>query len=515
MARNFFALFLLPLLSHFLGVASATDCSVPDYTKLDCGFTNVDQSSCQAAGCCWAESSVGTVPWCYYGNGAKSSCYNYQASIQEPFSSAEVETMRGYFLLNLNVNDAGGVAAAPKFATTTAGSYYYHWLRDAALSMRALQETNPGNFTDIESIVKSYIQWELKTQSQTDPNGVDVRVEPKFELSNASPYTGGWCRPQDDAPGLRSTTMMIAAQNLINNNELSYVQSYLWTNNANSYNGGAIKYDLDYILTGYDSNTCDLWEETQSTDFFWNRITMKKALFLGSQFATAMGDTSSATSYYNTALTINSTLYANHWNGVFIQESTNHPQDGGVIVGLNDGFYAEDDLFAPTSIEVAQTVAYYNAVFCGEYAINTQDTANGVPGILYGRYKGDVYAGGNPWQLISAALASLFYRGAIYILTNGVPASNVLSVWKAAFNVASLPTDATSLAQVFAAQGDGVLLRVRYHVAGSGFHVWEQMDRNSGFQLSAADLTWSYAEILNAMTWRAQYFDTVAGKNTK
>jgi hypothetical protein len=44
---------------------------------------------------------------------------------------------------------------------------------------------------------------------------------------------------------------------------------------------------------------------------------------------------------------------------------------------------------------------------------------------------------------------------------------------------------------VFAAQGDGVMLRLRSHVAGDGFHLDEQIDRNTGKQMSAEDLTWS------------------------
>ena len=35
----------------------------------------------------------------------------------------------------------------------------------------------------------------------------------------------------------------------------------------------------------------------------------------------------------------------------------------------------------------------YNLAFCNEWAVNTNDTAAGLPGILYGRYPGDSYAG--------------------------------------------------------------------------------------------------------------------------
>ena len=109
-----------------------------------------------------------------------------------------------------------------------------------------------------------------------------------------------------------------------------------------------------------------------------------------------------------------------------------------------------------------------------------------------GYLQGDSYFGGNPWVLSTAALASLFYRGAIEVLTSGVPVSEVLSIWQQAFNAPSaLPSDKLSLAKVFAQQGDGVLLRLRAHVTARGFHLDEQIDRNTGAQISAEDLTWS------------------------
>lgn len=129
---------------------------------------------------------------------------------------------------------------------------------------------------------------------------------------------------------------------------------------------------------------------------------------------------------------------------------------------------------------------------CCRYAINTQDSAAGVPGVLYGRYQGDTYAGGNPWVLSTAALASVFYRAATQVLQEGAPSSQALSVWQAAINSPNaLPTSSVALAQVFAAQGDGVMLRLRKHVEADGFHLDEQIDRNTGEQMSAEDLTWS------------------------
>lgn len=42
-----------------------------------------------------------------------------------------------------------------------------------------------------------------------------------------------------------------------------------------------------------------------------------------------------------------------------------------------------------------------------------------IPGVLYGRYPGDSYAGGNPWQLLSASLAELYYQCATAALQLG------------------------------------------------------------------------------------------------
>lgn len=65
-----------------------------------------------------------------------------------------------------------------------------------------------------------------------------------------------------------------------------------------------------------------------------------------------------------------------------------------------------------TDDKIAKTINTFGLTFCAEYQINQQDNKNGVPGVLLGRYPGDSYAGGNPWQLLTAVLAKLLYQGA-------------------------------------------------------------------------------------------------------
>jgi GH15 family glucan-1,4-alpha-glucosidase len=50
--------------------------------------------------------------------------------------------------------------------------------------------------------------------------------------------------------------------------------------------------------------------------------------------------------------------------------------------------------------------------------------------------------------------------------------------------------------------GDDVLFRLRSHTEAYDFHMSEQLDKNTGTELSAEDLTWSYACVLKAMHYR-------------
>ena len=146
--------------------------------------------------------------------------------------------------------------------------------------------------------------------------------------------------------------MMYAEDLLSNNPKDEFVTSNLWTGDSSTINGGAIKFDLDWVVSGWDSNTCDLWEEVQSTDFFWNRVTMKKAMLMGAKFAKTMGDSESSTTYTSTAAAIDAKLDT-HWTGTFVAEESNRQKDGAVLVGFNNGYDSEDDRYSPVSVEVS------------------------------------------------------------------------------------------------------------------------------------------------------------------
>lgn len=291
--------------------------------------------------------------------------------------------MRSYFYSNLNIQGLGGVVASPD-PDTPGGSYYYAWERDAALCMKSYMLLNDFNLNDIRTNMNAYVGWVLRIQNEKNPHNIDSRVEVKFNLPNGGAFMGPWCRPQTDATGLRATTLSLYARALIAAGETNYVKENLWTNSASLNHGGAIKYDLDWVVSNWRQNGCDLWEEIESEDFFWGRFNFRRGLLEGALLAEEMGDRASAKLYRETAAEIQKALNV-HWTGTYVTESSNRPKDAAVVSAFSDG-YVEDGVFKPTDYQVAGTVATLNELFCHEYSINQVDTIDGIPGVLYGRF---------------------------------------------------------------------------------------------------------------------------------
>ena len=131
------------------------------------------------------------------------------------------------------------------------------------------------------------------------------------------------------------------------------------------------------------------------------------SLNIAADFADLVGESATATSYRALADTITPTANAHYTNG-FIYESTNRQIDSSVLHAIATfGEFGYD----ASSSETAETLAVYAKAFCDEYPINQATVDIGLPGVLVGRYPGDTYMGGNPWQLLTAVMGEVFYLG--------------------------------------------------------------------------------------------------------
>jgi glucoamylase len=137
--------------------------------------------------------------------------------------------------------------------------------------------------------------------------------------------------------------------------------------------------------------------------------------------------------------------------------------------------------------------------FSREYAI---------PGAI-GRFTDDVYFGGNPWYLTTAAFAELSYRAARSVSrAGGITVTDrnrgfLRSALASGTRVAAVSPEGQALLASLRAKGDGYLEVIRRHVGSQG-EMSEQFDRDAGVPVSAQDLAWSYAAFLSAARERAR-----------
>mgnify|MGYP001002126650 CR=1 FL=1 len=195
-----------------------------------------------------------------------------------------------------------------------------------------------------------------------------------------------------------------------------------------------------------------------------------------------------------------------HWTGSFMMETQSRQKDGAVI----HAFSSFPGKYQWTDSKVSATIRSFAQAFCLEYPINQADNKAGLPGVLIGRYPGDSYAGGNPWQLLTAVLAELFYQGASeFSSPNAVLSAEARKEWATLFKIPETSTQ-KEFATASLKAGDAVMYRLFQHVKNDGGHIAEQISKTAGTQTSAKDLTWSYANLLSTMHFRNTHLSPLA-----
>lgn len=382
--------------------------------------------------------------------------------------------------LTYNILENGAVIASP---IRHEPNYYYHWVRDAALSMRWFADKFllAPNREDKKRL-KRYVSFVEIIQSQPAANNTDILGEPKFNVDGTL-YHGPWGRPQNDGPALRAITLVTFAQALIKQKETDYINSHLYHPSLDFSTMGVIKRDLEYIAHHWQEPNFDLWEEVYGQHFFTLSVQME-ALIQGAELATKLNDVQASEFYQLQAEAIKKRLndFVDKDEKLIHASLLPHPGpqkdeqlDSAILLAV---LYCPHHPIQIDNQILANTVKHLKNYFDSEYPINQQ-----LPASLYGRYPGDTYDGyqtngkGNPWPLISAAVSEYHFRLAESLFE-------------------SQDVEAQQQAKQHLKTAQSILEILKYFAPK--LILSEQLHREVGTMEGAIALSWSYLAVLRA-----------------
>ncbi|ORX59825.1 Six-hairpin glycosidase [Hesseltinella vesiculosa] len=500
-------------------VSRATCPTIDDALRMDCGTVASTQSSCLAAGCCYAPTSDGS-PWCYQTTPVNSARPTppSQSTVSSWVSSQYTYSVSA--LLN-NLTPSGtqtGCVVAAQSKTNP--NYWFHWARDSALTMdvvgrlysQAVANKDAAGQAKYSKLMFDWIAFEQTWQSETNlvvsmTGNPDDNVGDAKANVDGTAFTGPWGRPQNDGPGLRIRTLVRFAGD--------YATATSNTTFAKSLSPMIAK-NLNYIIRNYN-NACtsgtpciDLWEE-RSDKHWYTQISQRRGLVEGAYYMNTWGGNPTLASSATSTVSALEPMIESHWNATvgYIKEMQNtgdrNSPDAAIMLGAIQS--VDSDLYmSPATDKVLATVFRYALGFKGKFKVNQDRQAN-APAV--GRYLEDVYNGadGNgagPWLLATAGMAEFYYQAAIQFWQQG--GAVVTSINKPIFDyfgtsatVGSTITgaDLTKLVNNMAGEGDAYLDTLS-HFMGSTQDMTEQFNPVTGARQGAPHLTWSYAAMITA-----------------
>jgi glucoamylase len=258
----------------------------------------------------------------------------------------------------------------------------------------------------------------------------------------------------------------------------------------------------------FESKTFNLWEEELGFSFFARAVQLKcfQQLTANTVGIPVPPATAGAITFLQNAL-------AGHWNGQFYQSvlpvpaDDRAPYDPNIDIVLSSTYGAvpvTDTKMLATAGQIRRQ--WSDSSSSVAYPVNAADQARTPPaGPLLGRYPGDFYDGdladphvtGHPWALCTANFAQLYYALANTITqTQAVPLDSLSADFfgQAGITASTPPGQAVTLLQ---GAGDEMLNAVVFH--SDHLELSEQFDKDTGFEKSVRDLTWSYASFLAAV----------------
>ncbi len=377
---------------------------------------------------------------------------------------------------NLKASPTPG--AVPASLSKVDPNYFFHWVRDAAITVNELVYWQE-NHLDIQEFIEASRQFsrQLRKFSKVREGFGEPRFLLTGEMDNST-----WPRPQFDGPALRALEEIATCRRQACQ-DISSIQA-----------------DLEAIVVNWRRPGYDLWEESYGYHFF-NFAVQAAALRVGSQFFQQQGHGKLAQIFQSTARQIadllpkfwdserkifRPTLYdvgdlgfafPNGLMAVYSELKFMGKKRTQADIAVVLAFLVDPDLqkqLAPRALESVQSL---ERAFVNVFPIGKSEGSL----LFMGRYPEDTYDGiktaslGNPWYLSQAAMAQFYYQ-----------------------QVAGLQAS-----QEFLDHGDRYLnVILKYH--GPGGSLAEELDRGTGRPTGATDLTWSHIAFLSAARTRQQ-----------
>ena len=382
----------------------------------------------------------------------------------------------------------GSVLASPAIANwDPEPDYFFHWLRDSAIVMRVVAELMTDaadaerarwrrhfedfvNFSLRLSELDGAAADDYRTTTQPDfrkflrphseiaaLSGNSLLAEPRFNPDGTIDIFR-WSRPQHDGPALRALACL----------------RYLAAGGAPSDKlTRLLQLDLSFTQRHAGEPCIGPWEEPgQNAHHYYVALTQLGALVHGRAWAgEVQGEWDEAERRLQVALD-------RHWaksQRIYrarlpAAQAAGDTLDAAVLLAVWDADLPD----GPHSIadpRVQRTQTTIEEFFTCEFPINRNREAP-----LLGRYRHDRYFGGGAWYPTTLAAAGLHYRRA---------------------------QRAGGNREAHIARGDAMMDAVRSVTPPDGA-LSEQVDRLTGAQTSARNLTWSYATFIAAAQARAQ-----------
>ncbi|KAF2091614.1 carbohydrate-binding module family 20 protein [Saccharata proteae CBS 121410] len=405
--------------------------------------------------------------------------------------------------------DASGVDSGIVIASPSQNNpdYFYTWTRDSALTFKMIIDTFIQGDFSLQQEIENYIDAQAYIQTVSNPSGSLADGtglgEPKFNVDETA-FTGSWGRPQRDGPALRATALIAYARWLIANGYTDTASEILWP---------IIRNDLSYVAQYWNNTGYDLWEEVSGSSFFTIAV-QHRALVEGSTMASQLGESCtycdsqapqllcflqdfwSSTGYVVSNINENNGRTGKDCNSILASIHTFDPEAA-----------CDDTTFQPCSSKALSNHKQVTDSFRSVYAINSGISEG--QGCAVGRYAEDSYYNGNPWFLCTLAAAEQLYD-AIYQWSN-IGSITVDSTSLAFFQDLDSSITAgtydsssdtfTTILSLVQSYADSYMTVVETYTPSNG-SLSEQFSKTDGSELSAYDLTWSFAAFLTAIARR-------------